>query len=40
LGKAVRQSSGTPLLNALLGIVEKGFKSEDMEVRVESFACW
>ena len=40
LDKVVRHSSGTPVLNALLTIAEKGFKSEEVEVRRETFRAW
>ncbi len=40
LDKLIRQSSGTPTLNALLGIAEKGFKNEELEVRRETFRAW
>ncbi|XP_076053779.1 uncharacterized protein LOC143032729 isoform X2 [Oratosquilla oratoria] len=38
LGKELHQ--GTPLINGLLEVVEKGFKSTKPEIRVEAFACW
>ncbi len=40
LDKMVRQSSGTPTLNALLAVAEKGFKSEEMDIRMETFKAW
>ncbi len=40
LDKIVRHSSGTPILNSLLAIAEKGFKSEELEVRRETFKAW
>uniref|UniRef100_T1JAY1 Telomere-associated protein Rif1 N-terminal domain-containing protein n=1 Tax=Strigamia maritima TaxID=126957 RepID=T1JAY1_STRMM len=38
LGKALHQ--GASLINTLLGIVEKGFKSTNTDVKVEAFKSW
>lgn len=32
--------SGTTLINPLLSVIEKGFKSSESLIRVESFNCW
>ena len=40
LGTAIHASSGTQLLNSLLSIAEKAFKTDNVEVRKETFRCW
>lgn len=32
--------TGTSLINSLLEVIEKAFKSSKSEIRVEAFACW
>ena len=40
LGVTIHNSSGTQLLNSLLSIAEKAFKTDNVEVRKETFKCW
>ena len=40
LGTAIHASSGTQLLNSLLSIAEKAFKTDNVDVRKETFKCW
>lgn len=40
LGNKMRVPEGTNLLNSLLAIVEKGFKSDAAGVRSETFVAW
>lgn len=40
LGKFIHSSNGTGVLNSLLSIAEKGFKSQEVEIRKETFYSW